>query len=158
MKKNILIATFALMAMLLVSGCNSSAPTQSIGVIDAAKIFNESKNAQSVMKHLEAFSKNMQAEVEAAQKTLEKDQSEANSKAFHEALSKYQTAIGEEQQRVVKVVEDRFQTVLDEYRTEKKLSVILPKDVVLSMDETAANVTEDIMKKMDEVELDFSKK
>ena len=158
MKKNILIVTLSMLALLLVAGCNSSAPAKSIAVIDAAKVFNESKNAQAVMKHLEAYSKTLQEEVQNAQKALEKEQNEANNKAFHEALTKYQTAIQGEQQRVVKMVEDRFQSVLDEYRKAEGYSVILPKDVVLSMDEDAANVTSKIMEKMDAEMIDFSAK
>lgn len=145
----------ALLLLVLVSGalvgCNSG---NKIAVVDGAKVFRESKPGQEAMNYLRDKSTELQAEAKAAQDKVQAKQTQENAAAFQEAVTRYQTTMGSEQQRVVGLLQDQFNKILEKYRKDNKVDVILAKDVVLSYDE-ASDITNKIIEEINKVSIDL---
>lgn len=145
----------ALLLLVLVSGalvgCNSG---NKIAVVDGAKVFRESKPGQEAMNYLRDKSTELQAEAKAAQDKVQARQTQENAAAFQEAVTRYQTTMGSEQQRVVGLLQDQFNKILEKYRKDNKVDVVLAKDVVLSYDE-ASDITNKIIEEINKVSIDL---
>lgn len=135
-------------------GCNNS---NKIAVVDGAKVFRESKPGQEAMAYLRTKSTELQAEAKTAQEKVQAKQTQENAAAFQEAVTKYQTTMGAEQQRVVGLLQDQFNKVLEKYRKDNKVDVILAKDVVLSYDE-ASDITNKVIEEVNKATIDLNAK
>lgn len=151
MKKLCALLLLALAASVLV-GCNDT--SNKIAVVDGAKVFRESKPGQEAMAYLRDKSTELQAEAKAAQDKVQAKQTQENAAAFQEAVTKYQTTMGAEQQRVVGLLQDQFNKILEKYRKDNKVDVILAKDVVLSYDETS-DITNKIIEEINKASIDL---
>lgn len=136
----------------LLTACNNSTK---IVVVDGAKVFRESKPGQEAMAYLRNKSTELQANAKAAQEKVQAKQTQENAAAFQEAVTKYQTTMGAEQQRVVGLLQDQFTKILDKYRKDNKVDVILAKDVVLSYDE-AGDITNKVIEEMNKTTIDLN--
>lgn len=143
----------ALVSVLAACGNNNS----KIAVVDGAKVFRESKPGQEAMAYLRTKSTELQAEAKAAQEKVQAKQTQENAAAFQEAVTKYQTTMGAEQQRVVGLLQEQFNKILEKYRKDNKVDVILAKDVVLSFDE-AADITNKIIEEINKTSIDLNAK
>jgi len=110
----------ALVSVLAACGNNNS----KIAVVDGAKVFRESKPGQEAMAYLRTKSTELQAEAKAAQEKVQAKQTQENAAAFQEAVTKYQTTMGAEQQRVVGLLQEQFNKVLEKYRKDNKVDVL----------------------------------
>lgn len=151
MKKLCALLLLAVVASALV-GCNDA--TNKIAVVDGAKVFRESKPGQEAMAYLRDKSTELQAEAKAAQDKVQAKQTQENAAAFQEAVTKYQTTMGAEQQRVVGLLQDQFNKILEKYRKDNKVDVVLAKDVVLSYDE-ASDITNKIIEEVNKTTIDL---
>ncbi|MGE4263839.1 MAG: OmpH family outer membrane protein [Desulfovibrio sp.] len=151
MKKLCALLLLALAASVLV-GCNDT--SNKIAVVDGAKVFRESKPGQEAMAYLRDKSTELQAEAKAAQDKVQAKQTQENAAAFQEAVTKYQTTMGAEQQRVVGLLQDQFNKILEKYRKDNKVDVILAKDVVLSYEETS-DITNKIIEEINKASIDL---
>lgn len=151
MKKLCALLLLAVVASVLV-GCNDT--SNKIAVVDGAKVFRESKPGQEAMAYLRDKSTELQAEAKAAQDKVQAKQTQENAAAFQEAVTKYQTTMGAEQQRVVGLLQDQFNKILEKYRKDNKVDVILAKDVVLSYEETA-DITNKIIEEINKASIDL---
>jgi outer membrane protein len=138
----------------LLAACNNS---PKIVVVDGAKVFRESKPGQDAMAYLRTKSTDLQAEAKAAQEKVQAKQTQENAAAFQEAVTKYQTTMGAEQQRVVGLLQENFNKLLDKYRKDNKVDVIIAKDVVLSSDETT-DITNKIIEEFNKTTIDLNAK
>jgi len=138
----------------LLAACNN---TPKIAVVDGAKVFRESKPGQDAMAYLRTKSNDLQAEAKAAQEKVQAKQSQENAAAFQEAVTRYQTTMGTEQQRVVGLLQENFNKLLDKYRKDNKVDVVIAKDVVLSSDE-ATDITNKIIEEFNKTTIDLSSK
>ncbi len=136
----------------MLAACNNSSK---IVVVDGAKVFRESKPGQEAMAYLRNKSTELQGAAKAAQEKVQAKQTQENAAAFQEAVTKYQTTMGAEQQRVVGLLQDQFTKILDKYRKDNKVDVILAKDVVLSYDD-AADITNKVVEEMNKVSIDLN--
>jgi outer membrane protein len=143
----------ALVSVLAACGNNNN----KVAVVDGAKVFRESKPGQEAMAYLRTKSTELQAEAKAAQEKVQAKQSQENAAAFQEAVTKYQTTMGAEQQRVVGLLQEQFNKILDKYRKDNKLDVILAKDVVLSFEESA-DITNKIIEEINKTAIDLNAK
>ena len=151
MKKLCALLLLAVVASVLV-GCNDT--SNKIAVVDGAKVFRESKPGQEAMAYLRDKSTELQAELKAAQDKVQAKQTQENAAAFQEAVTKYQTTMGAEQQRVVGLLQDQFNKILEKYRKDNKVDVILAKDVVLSYEETS-DITNKIIEEINKASIDL---
>lgn len=154
MKKFCALLLLVAMASVL-AGCNNN--NNKIAVVDGAKVFRESKPGQEAMAYLRTKSTELQAEAKAAQEKVQAKQTQENAAAFQEAVTKYQTTMGTEQQRVVGLLQDQFNKVLEKYRKDNKVDVILAKDVVLSYDE-ASDITNKVIEEINKTTIDLNAK
>lgn len=153
MKKLCALLLLVAVASVLV-GCNNN---NKIAVVDGAKVFRESKPGQEAMAYLRNKSTELQAEAKTAQEKVQAKQTQENAAAFQEAVTKYQTTMGAEQQRVVGLLQDQFNKVLEKYRKDNKVDVILAKDVVLSYDE-ASDITNKVIEEVNKATIDLNAK
>ncbi|MDP2848510.1 MAG: OmpH family outer membrane protein [Humidesulfovibrio sp.] len=154
MKKFCALLLLVAMASVL-AGCNNN--NNKFAVVDGAKVFRESKPGQEAMAYLRTKSTELQAEAKAAQEKVQAKQTQENAAAFQEAVTKYQTTMGTEQQRVVGLLQDQFNKVLEKYRKDNKVDVILAKDVVLSYDE-ASDITNKVIEEINKTTIDLNAK
>ncbi len=136
----------------VLAGCNNN--NNKIAVVDGAKVFRESKPGQEAMAYLRDKSTELQAEAKAAQEKVQAKQTQENAAAFQEAVTKYQTTMGAEQQRVVGLLQEQFNKILEKYRKDNKVDVVLAKDVVLSYDE-ASDITNKIIEEVNKASIDL---
>jgi outer membrane protein len=153
MKKLCALLLLAALVSVL-AACNNS---NKIVVVDGAKVFRESKPGQEAMAYLRTKSTDLQAEAKAAQEKVQAKQTQENAAAFQEAVTKYQTTMGAEQQRVVGLLQDQFNKILEKYRKDNKVDVILAKDVVLSYDESS-DITNKVIEEINKVSIDLNAK
>lgn len=153
MKKLLSFLLLAALAATL-AGCNN---TPKIAVVDGAKVFRESKPGQDAMAYLRDKNNELQAAAKSAQEKVQAKQTQENAAAFQEAVTKYQSTMGAEQQRVVGLLQEQFNKILEKYRKDNKVDVIIAKDVALSYDE-ANDITNKVIEEINKVALDLKAK
>lgn len=153
MKRTFALLGAALLTFALLTGCNQqSSGGVTIGVVDEAAAFKDNKAAASAMKYLQDLGAPLQKKAEAAYKTMQAEQSDENVAAYKKAMGELQMVMNGEQQRVVALIDAKFNEVLENYRKEKGLTLILSKQSVIASADTV-DVTADIVAAMDKVEL-----
>ncbi|WP_207262691.1 OmpH family outer membrane protein [Desulfovibrio sp. Huiquan2017] len=152
--KRILPLLFVAVLALGLSACNQE-PSVKIGIVDEAAAFKDNKLATEAMAHLQEMGKPLQDKAETAYKAMQADQTEENVAAYKLAMGELQNTMTAEQQRIVGMVDAKFNEVLDTYRKEKGLSLILSKQAVIASDD-AVDITKDIVAAMNKVTMDFS--
>ncbi len=155
MKRTIISLCLTMTCLMVLAACNQQAP--SIGVLDEAAAFRDNQAAKAAMEFLKQKSAPLQAEAEKAYKAMQAEENEKTSAAYREAMGKLQSVMSAEQQRVVAMLSEKFNKVIDDYRASKGLTLVVDKKSVLSMDDSV-EVTQDIIDAMDKLELDFAAK
>jgi len=155
MKKSLILLAAAALALMLAAGCDRQDSSVKIGVVDEAAAFKDNKVAKDAMAYLQELGGPMQAEAEAAYKAMQENQTEETVAAYKLAMGKLQNTMNGEQQRIVAMVDAKFNEVLEKYRAEKGLALILSKQAVISASDTI-DITADIVAAMDGVVLDFT--
>lgn len=154
MRRMMFVPVLVMMTML--TGClqgESSAPT--IGVVDTARIFRDSEAGKAGVKFLEGMQAKMQAELTAIQEILQKNpEDQAAQQKLQETYMSFQQRMGAEQQNVVTLLNDATQRVLDSYRQQKKLTVILAQESTLSVDKSV-DVTADVITELNKQKVEF---
>ena len=152
--KRILPLLFVAILALGLSACNQEQPIK-IGVVDEAAAFKENKLATEAMAHLQEMGKPLQQKAEAAYKAMQANQTEETVAAYKLAMGELQNTMNAEQQRIVAMVDAKFNEILENYRKEKGLALILSKQAVIASSETV-DITKDIEAAMNNVTMDFS--
>jgi outer membrane protein len=135
--KRILPLLFVAILALGLSACNQE---PKIGVVDEAAAFKENKLA---------------TEAKAAYKAMQANQTKETVAAYKLAMGELQNTMNAEQQRVVAMVDAKFNEILENYRKEKGLSLILSKQAVIASSD-AVDITKDVEEAMNKVTMDFS--
>lgn len=156
MKRITTLLGAALLGLMLLAGCNQQAAGVTIGVVDEAAAFQKNQAAAKAMTYLQELGAPLQKKAEAAYKAMQAEQNEANVAAYKAAMGELQGVMNGEQQRIVALIDAKFKEVLDTYRQEKGLTVILSKESVISASNTV-DITDDIVAAMDKLELDLTK-
>lgn len=145
-----------LLSMTLLAGCfqsENSAPT--VGVVDTARIFRDSEAGKTGVKFLEGLQEKMQADLNEIQEVLKKNPNDqAAQQKLQETYMSFQQRMGAEQQNVVTLLNDATQRVLDSFRQQKKLSIILSQEATLSFDK-AVDVTAEVIAELNKQKLEF---
>jgi outer membrane protein len=152
--KRILPLLFVALLALGLSACNQEQPIK-IGVVDEAAAFKENKLATEAMAHLQEMGKPLQQKAEAAYKAMQANQTEETVAAYKLAMGELQNTMNAEQQRIVALVDAKFNEILENYRKEKGLALILSKQAVIASSD-AVDITKDIEAAMNNVTMDFS--
>jgi outer membrane protein len=155
MKRTATLIAAALLGLMLLAGCNQQQAGITIGVVDEAAAFQKNQAAAKAMKYLQEMGAPLQATAEAAYKKMQAEQTEENVAAYKTAMAELQQTMNGEQQRIVALIDAKFNEVLNTYRQEKGLTVILSKESVISSADTV-DITDDIVAAMDALELDLT--
>jgi len=155
MKRTFALLGGALLALTLLVGCNQPSNGVTIGVVDEAAAFKDNKAAAKAMKYLQDLGAPLQKKAEEAYKAMQQEQNEANVAAYKKAMGELQMVMNGEQQRVVALIDAKFNQVLEDYRKEKGLTLIMSKQGVIASDK-AVDITADIVAAMDKVDIDLT--
>jgi outer membrane protein len=155
MKRTIILLSAALLGLMLLTGCNQQTSGVTIGVVDEAAAFKDNKAAAAAMNYLQELGAPLQKKAEAAYKAMQEEQTEETVAAYKTAMGDLQNVMNAEQQRVVALIDAKFNQVLDTYRKDKGLTLILSKQSVIASADTV-DITADIVNAMNQVELDLT--
>ncbi len=153
------VAAFGLFGM----GGKAEEPAKApvIGIVNTAQLYEKSDGAKKGMERLEkvqadaiARLETMQAELAAAQEAKDEAKVKELEASLQENLYKMQAVLTAEQEKVVGVLQKVMDEVMQAYRQEKGLTAILAHETVLTFD-SAADVTEDIIKALNAKTIDF---
>ncbi|QJB56207.1 OmpH family outer membrane protein [Pseudodesulfovibrio sp. zrk46] len=157
MKRIVTLLCAVALGLMMLTGCNQqAAPSITVGVVDEAAAFQKNQLAAKAMAYLQEMGAPLQKEAEAAYKAMQADQNETTVAAYKKAMGELQAVMNGEQQRIVGLVDAKFNEVLEAYRVEKGLTLILSRESVISSAETV-DITADIVAAMDKLEVDFAK-
>jgi len=157
MKKTMTLLAAALIGLMMLTGCNQQKPGITVGVVDEAAAFQKNQAAAKAMEYLKNLGAPLQKKAEEAYKVMQEEQNEENVAAYKAAMAELQQVMNGEQQRVVQLIDAKFNEILENYRKEKGLTMILSKESVISYGETV-DITDDIVAAMDALELDLTPK
>ena len=152
MTKTLSALSVLVLAVLLLAGCDGG--KAQVGVVDAATVFKQCKAGQEAMAYLQEQAKTLQEGVQKAQQAAESNQNEQTMQAFQKAVTEYQVTLGGEQQRLVTLLNDKYVAVLEKYRKDNGLAVILSKEAAMAYD-PAADITSKIVAAMDKETIDL---
>lgn len=143
-------------AIFLLAAPNGMAETAfRAGVADVARLMKESVPGKEGIKYLESQQQKYQKELDVIQDRLEKDPTdEASMKELQQLYTVSQQRIQAEGQNVASLIFDTVQKVLDNYRAEKGLDVILSQDTIASFD-PKIDITSEIMAILDKQKIEF---
>ena len=141
-------------AVLMLAACTQ--PKSSIGVVNTAKIYQESEAGKAGVKHLEALHEEMQNEINKMQAELQKNPSDDVKRQFQQLYTDYEQRMGAEQQQVITVLNESLQKVLDAYREKSGLDVIVANEGVLSSS-PKADVTSEIVAELNKQTVTFKR-
>lgn len=155
--KRIVPALCAIALLVSLAACNQQAPAQKIGVVDETVAFQKNSATTEAMAYLQKKGEALQAEAREAYEAVQQEETEENVAAYKQAMGKLQQTMGAEQKRIFGLLNEEFVKVLDDYRQEKGLDVIIPKQSTLSFG-AALDVTDEVVERMDKIQIDFSAK
>ena len=154
--KKIVVLCLAVFCLSLV-GCNQVAETSSpkVVVVDPAKVFQDSKPGKDGMAYLEKVSKEVQEEFKALQqKAAENKDANKDVANIQAQVQVIQKRVAAEQQMVVGKLNEVFQKVLQAYRSDNNVALVLPVEQALSFDDSV-NATDDIIEAMNKETVTF---
>lgn len=163
MRKNVTAILSVLTLSLFLGACQEKQDAnhdkvqqkQSIGVVDTARIYADSKAGIAGGEYLEKVQMDMQEELVALQAGLQENPSEASIALFQEKYAGFQERITLEQEQVVNTLNTALQKAMDSYRTEQGLEVLVAAEAVMSMSDTA-DVTGGIIDILDGMTVEFT--
>lgn len=153
MRKSLVSMLAVLALSFVLTGCNQP-KTGTVAVVNTARIYQESEAGKAGVKHLETLHNEMQAQLNKMQEELQKNPGEDTSRKFQQMYADLQQRMGAEQQQVITVLNENLQRVLDSYREQKGLDLIVANEGVLSVN-ARADVTTDIVAELNKVQVSF---
>lgn len=157
MKKMFMLPLFLVICATLLACEETNSANQGFraGVADVARLMRDSVPGKEGIKYLETQQQTYQKELDAIQDRLEKNPAdEAAMKELQQVYAISQQRIQAEGQNVASLLFDTVQKILDTYRAEKGLDVILSQDTIASFDKKI-DITAEIMTILDKQKIDF---
>lgn len=155
MKKFALTMILCLAAL---AACTQEAPkAPKVGVVDPNEVYAKSKAATEASAHLQAMSKSLQDEVMHIQKEMQDDKLDQKAKdelsgRFQEKLMAYQNTVGQEQGRIVTILNDSFAKAVESYRAKNNYALILTRESAIAMG-PEADVTAGVIEAMNAMDI-----
>lgn len=130
-----------------------SAPA--LAIVDMARVMRDSEPGKAGVQFLETMQAAMQKELDAIQQKLEKDSAnEALQQELQQVLMTSQQRIQAEQQNVVTILYDTTQRVINNYREQQGLALILAAEAAAAYS-TSADVTNAIIAALNKQNISF---
>jgi outer membrane protein len=154
MKKLVLTMVLCMAALV---ACQEAPKAPKVGVVDPNEVYTKSKAATEASQYLQSMSKSLQAEVMQAQKDMQDDKLDQKgkdeiSKRFQEKLQQYQSTVGQEQGRIVAILNDAFAKAVETYRAKNNYALILTKESAIAMG-PEADVTAGVVEAMNAMDI-----
>ena len=143
----------ALAAVLLLGACQKNAAK--VAVLDPGKVFQTCDVCVEGGNYLRGLSEKMRTELTELQASMQNDTSEDAPQKFQERYSQMQGEMMEEQNRIAGLLNDAFVKLMNDYRAQNNVSVIMNKENVLSYDETD-DITEAMIAAMNGAKIDLA--
>lgn len=141
------------MALTGLMGCVASS---NVAVVNPTRLFQDSESGKAGIEHLKGMEAAMQEQLVTAQGALEQSPNDEGLRArFQQIFVGYQQLVSTEQQKVVEGVNSQIQKVLDAYRAQKRMVVIMNSESVLTYAPNA-DVTNDIIAEMNKTPVAFT--
>lgn len=158
MKKSIVLMA-ALGIVLLAAACNRQpAALQdtdiAIAVVDSNRVMLESEPGQAAMDYLRGLSMELQGELQGMQGSMDQNQTEAEAQLLQEKFQASQERMGEEQNRIIAILNNAYEQQLEDYREAQGISVILSQESAISFSQSV-DITEEIIAEMNELDIDL---
>jgi len=120
------LAVIAALALLVACQQPVAEPrTPRVALIDQNKVFMQSTAGAKGMQMLQDLSKKLQDEL----KEMQGEARPGDDQVFQDKLAGFQATMGEEQQRIVNLLTENFNQVLEEYRAKHNIVAVLPLEV-----------------------------
>lgn len=149
MQKFLLITM--LFGTLILAGCNAN----KVAVINSARIYQESSAGKAGLAYLESVEQQVRAKAEAAQKVAENmPNNEALPLSLQQFFASCQEAMNSAQQEAVTSVQDLIKKSIDNYRTQKDITIIMQSEAAVSVAPTA-DITEGVIAEMNKASISF---
>ena len=164
----ILILSLCLLLSSLMFGCDQSAPSQKIGIVNINRILVDSEPGRQAAKYIETLQDKLREEAtdlqKKAQALAEKEKQEGSKvteeekeelqKDIQMGYLRLQNKLQAEQQNVNSILNDVVHRVVEKYRRDNGYTLIIFSDVALSF-EKEIDVTSGITKAMDQEKVEF---
>ncbi len=143
------------LAICVLTACNQSGTTSSIGIVDTSRVFRESEPAKNGVKFLESIQTEMQTALTDIQEKIQKDPKNTDLQQEIQAMyTEFQQRIGAEEQHVVNLLQEALQRTVENHRASNKLSLVVGTEVALAYDKTV-DITADIIAEMNKLDMEF---
>lgn len=153
MKKQLLVVLA--LALLALGGCNGE-KKDSLAVVDAEVVFQDSKLASAGMQHLEALTSDMQDRLVKMQEQLgAAPEDKALEQRLQSELFALQGNMDRAQRAVAERVNKLFDDAVEECRKSQGLEIVLPKQLAMAVNPDA-DITAKVVEIMDKSTVDFS--
>ncbi|MGE4552742.1 MAG: OmpH family outer membrane protein [Desulfovibrionaceae bacterium] len=153
--KRILCIVCVLFALALAAGCQKSDKGKGIAVVDMARVQAQSQVLVKATDYLDKIKQDLISSAMDAEKAYQADPTPDKDKARQAAVTKLQSVLGGEQQRLARTLKAKMDAVLEDYRTAHGYTAILLHDTVMAYDPTL-DITDDIVKAFDKVEISLT--
>lgn len=144
-----------LSALALSAGCQKPDQAKGIAVVDMGRVQAHSQVLAKADAYLNNIKQDLVAKAMEAEKAYQADSTPEKDTLRKAAVTKLQTVLGSEQQRLAATLKAKMDAVLENYRAAHGYSVILLRDTVMASD-PSMDVTDDITQGFDQVELDLT--
>jgi outer membrane protein len=142
--------------LLAAGGCaKQTGEAQKIGVVDVGRVFQESSAGKQGMAYLQSINEDFRKEFEKMQQGT--DEQAADAQKMQQSIAEFQAKIGQEQERIVTLLNEEFRMLLESFRQENNFTVLLSQETVLSATD-GVNVTDRIIQEFDKLKIDLAPK
>ncbi|MDR1125087.1 MAG: OmpH family outer membrane protein [Deltaproteobacteria bacterium] len=157
MKKHILVplALAALLSAFALGGCNGE-KKNSLAIVDAEVVFQESKLASAGMRHLEGLTSDMQDRLVKMQEQLSAAPADKElEQRLQTELFTLQGNMDRAQRAVAEQVNKLFDDAVEQCRKEQGLDIVLPRQLAMAVNPDV-DITAKVVALMDKASADFS--
>ena len=150
--------TLALLLTLALAACGQSPSTGEgggVAVVDMNTLQNQSRVILEATKHLETVKQSLLTEALATEQAYQNDPTPENDQIRQQAVAGLQESFGQAQQVLFTELREKMDSVLEAYRVDHGLSLIVIKDTVLAMD-PKVDATPDILAAFDALAIDWN--
>ncbi|MGE4297752.1 MAG: OmpH family outer membrane protein [Desulfovibrionaceae bacterium] len=148
------IALVIALALVALVGCQEQKAQPGVAVVDARRVLLESEHGKKGMTYLQDKNAAMQAELEVMQQQVKGKEDKEAVQNLQKALGEYRQTMQLEQQRIVSLLQDEFAKVLETYRKDHNLAVILDKESAHAMSPDA-DITDAVIVALNAAKIDI---
>ncbi|GAB6177815.1 hypothetical protein JCM16814_27060 [Desulfobaculum senezii] len=153
MKLKLMFAAALMLALTGLAGCQQQSADK-IAIVDPAEVFQSCEACVAGGDYLRGMGQQLQGRLAEIQKPADDSADDGALKKAQEEFMQMQEHMSGEQRRIVEKLNEEFSAVLDEYRAENGISVVLNKQQALSYGDNA-DITKAVVEAMNARNIDL---